>query len=111
MEAQGKLKEERESAEKAFEVAFAKLQRLRKQERLLETRSSELFQRGMRELDEEDGVRTQEEALLEEQQAVGDVQSLGAFGVIDWTASGFDFNDLGSLVPEESGAQMGESVG
>jgi hypothetical protein len=37
-------------------------------------------------LDEEDGVRSQEEAILAEQQAVGRAQELGAFGLIDWSS-------------------------
>lgn len=84
------MEDDIEKAEDELQKVLARLSRLRKHRRLLASRGDELFVRGMRELDEEDGVRTQEEAILEEQQAVGDAQSMGAFGVIDWTAVGLD---------------------
>ena len=40
----------------------------------------------MRDLDEEDGIRTQEEAILEEQRSVGEAQLAGAVDVVDWAA-------------------------
>lgn len=75
-----------EKAEEELQETLARLARLRKQRRLLRERSSQLVSRGMRELDEEDGVRPQEESLVAEQHAVGDLQASGAFGVIDWSA-------------------------
>ena len=61
----------------------------------------------MRDLDEEDGVRSQEQALLEEQQLIGTAQSLGATGVLDWSAilsgsTSFDFGGTGGEVAESS---------
>lgn len=72
------------------------MSRLRQQRDQLRSRGADLFDRGMRDLDEVDGVRSQEQALLDEQQAIGDAQSLGATGVLDWstilTGSDFDFS-------------------
>ena len=82
-----------ERAEEALLEAMARLARLRKQRRLLKERGDSLVSRGVRDLDEADGVRSQEDAILAEQQAVGSAQALGAFGVIDWSAM-----DLESLL-------------
>lgn len=85
-----KLDSEIESAEEKLQEALARLQRLRRQREVARKKKDELFIRGMRELDEEDGIRSQEEAILAEQQAIGDAQSLGAPGLVDWTV--FDFS-------------------
>ena len=98
MEAQDKVTAEREEAEQALMDAFARLRRLRTQEKSLKERTAELTRRGMRDLDEADEVRSQEEALLAEQQAIGDLQSLGCADVIDWSAC-----VLGPLVDPGSG--------
>jgi hypothetical protein len=81
---------ELESSEASLQEALAKVLRLRRQRDTAKARLEELVDRGIRELDEVDGVRSQEQAILNEQQAVGDAQSLGAFGLIDWSAIPLD---------------------
>lgn len=80
-----------EKAEEDLQEILSRLARLRAQRRVLHEKSSSLISRGLRQLREEDGVESQEEALLlAEQQAVGDAQAAGALGVIDWTAIGLE---------------------
>lgn len=95
---QKRIEEDIEKTEESLQEALAKLSRLRKQRDVLRSRTADLFARGMRQLDEEDGVRSQEEAVLEEQQAIGDVQSLAHVDLIDWSAIGIEpsaFGDIG----------------
>lgn len=75
-----------EKVESDLNEILSRLARLRRQRVFLKDRSSVLFRRGIREVDEEDGVRTQEQALVDEQQAVGDAQSTGCFDILDWSA-------------------------
>lgn len=91
-----------EKAEGELQEVLARLSRLRKQRQLLKSRGSDLFARGMRELDEEDGIRSQEEAILAEQQSVGEAQLAGAIDVVDWSSLGLDFFDSGSVVAGET---------
>jgi type II secretory pathway component PulJ len=83
--AQQKLEADIEQAEGVLAETLARLARLRTQRRTLRERSSALFSRGMRDVDEADGVRSQEDALLAEQQAVGEAQLSGAVDMIDWS--------------------------
>jgi hypothetical protein len=85
-EAQKRVEADIEKTEEAVAEMLSRLARLRKQRKLLQGKTSELLARGLRDLDEEDGVRSQEEAILAEQQAVGGLHSLGALDIIDWTA-------------------------
>jgi len=86
MEAQRKVDSDIEEAETNLTETLARLVRLRKQKKLLKERGSDLFVRGIRELDEVDGVRTQEEAILDEQQAIGEAQAAGAVDMLDWSS-------------------------
>jgi hypothetical protein len=92
---QKRVESDLEKSERELREVLSRMERLRRQRDLLRARSSELVARGMREFDEEDGVRSQEEAILEEQQAAGRAQELGAFGVIDWSSmiDTFPFDD------------------
>lgn len=81
-----RLDSELARSELELQEALARVTRLRRQRDAVQSRTRELFNRGMRDLDESDGVRSQEEAILDEQQAIGTAQSLGAVGVIDWSA-------------------------
>lgn len=83
---QKKIEKQIEESEEVLQEALARLSRLRRQRDVLRKKTSELFARGMRELDEEDGVRSQEEAILQEQQAVGEAQSTAHLDVLDWTS-------------------------
>ncbi len=83
------LKAHREATE-----ALARLTRLRKQKRLLRAREKELFDRGMQELDEEDGIAEVNADLPDfssidvahlESEAVGNALSVGAMDAIDWS--------------------------
>ena len=85
--AQEKISKDIEEAELKLAEALARLTRLRKQRQLLNAKSSEMAARLDRELNEEDGIQTQEEAILAEQSAIGEAQSLGA-ELIDWSALG-----------------------
>lgn len=87
---QKRLDEDIEKAEERLNEILSRLARLRRQRRVARERGSELFRRGMREVDDEDGVRSQEEAIIAEQHAVGEAQLAGAFGAIDWDFLGFD---------------------
>jgi hypothetical protein len=84
--AQKKVESDIEKAELELETTLARLARLRRQRKILSDKTSELFSRGMRELDEEDGIRSQEQAILDEQHAVGEAQSFGAMGLLDWSS-------------------------
>ncbi|KAK8024209.1 hypothetical protein PG993_003996 [Apiospora rasikravindrae] len=87
-EASDSLRRASEALEKAHreaQEAFARLERIRKQRESLVTRGVEMARRGLRSLDElEAAERVESEAAV-------DAQSLGAFGVVDWNATDFDF--------------------
>jgi hypothetical protein len=87
------LNEQRKTAQEIAETeehlaqVLSRLNRLRKQHEKLRERSSGLFERGLEGLEEElepDDPRP----MSEEQQLVGQAQSLGAFGVVDWEFNG-----------------------
>lgn len=69
---------------------LGRLDRLRKQESSLRDRGFAMFERGMQEEDAVIDRESSEAAALERQQCVGDLQSFGAFGVVDWDALDFD---------------------
>lgn len=104
------MENELASSELALQEALAKVSRLRRQRQVAREKSQRLFRRGVRDLDEQDGIRTQEEAILEEQQAVGTAQSLGAVGIIDWTSILPDFSDP-SFFPDVAGGTVESNVG
>jgi vacuolar-type H+-ATPase subunit I/STV1 len=68
--------------------AVNRLSRIRRTKSKMKERGSELVRRGMRELDEEDGV-------------VSDLQHMGVPNDVDWSSLGvgLDFEDLGPLIP------------
>jgi hypothetical protein len=86
MESQRQVELDIEKAEEVLTETLARLARLRRQKRVLRERGTELFSRGVREVDEVDGVRSQEEAILAEQQAIGDAQASGAVDMLDWSS-------------------------
>lgn len=75
-----------------FSEALGRLDRLRKQESSLRDRGFAMFERGMQEEDAAIARESSDTAAVERQQCVGDLQSLGAFGVVDWDALGFDLS-------------------
>ncbi|KAG7153231.1 hypothetical protein HYQ46_000728 [Verticillium longisporum] len=110
---QKKREAEIEDAEMELEVlqtklatALGRLSRLRKMRKAAKIRGEELFARGIRQLDEEDGVLPLcgDNLSLEAQEAnvVQDLQEWGASGVVDWSSLGFgeEFSDLGP-VPDD----------
>ncbi|KFA69399.1 hypothetical protein S40285_10793 [Stachybotrys chlorohalonatus IBT 40285] len=101
-----KLEAAEESAVQALAEATARLTRVRKTREALRKRRDEAIRRGLRGLDEEDEV-SEEPLIIETQQAVGDLQSMGAFGVVDWDAVGFDFAGPSS---ETAGSSSGGVV-
>lgn len=65
--------------------------RLRKQRESMRDWGAELFRRGMESLDEVDALAPPSPEPADpsgEQSLVGQAQSLGAFGIIDWEATG-----------------------
>lgn len=118
--AQKRVQKEREEAESSAaslsaELAAAssrlnevlgRLERLRKQEALLASRGFSLFEQGMQEEDELIGETDADSSVLSRQQAVGEAQSLGAFGVIDWDA----VLGLDPLVDPDSSGGTGQAV-
>jgi hypothetical protein len=76
-----------EETEKVLADALSRLTRLRTQQRSLRDRGAEVFRRGMARLEEEEEPDSPR-PMSEEQSLVGQVQSLGAFGVVDWEAVG-----------------------
>ena len=80
----------REQAEKDLSEVLGRLQRLRRQEELLRKKGFELFERGMQEEDAAIAREASDAAVVVRQQCVGDLQSSGAFGVVDWDALDFD---------------------
>lgn len=120
---QKKREAEIEDAEMELEVlqtklatALGRLSRLRKMRKAAKARGEELFARGIRQLDEEDGVLPLggDNLSLEAQEAnvVQDLQEWGASGVVDWSSLGFgeEFSDLGPVPGDDIlGATAGSS--
>lgn len=71
--------------------------------KVIKEKSSEVFCRGMRELDGEDGVSL---IAHEEQVVVSYMQSLGIPNAVDWSTFGLGnkFDELGTLVETEDTA-------
>lgn len=84
-------------------AAVGRLSRIRKIRDRVKDKSSELFRRGMMELDKEDGILSALDS--HEHYVVDDIQSLGVPNSIDWSALGLgdEFAAVGPLVPEPSG--------
>ena len=102
LDAQRQVDRDIASAEGELQALFSRLSSLRRQREELRERGAMLFSSSTREIEESDGIRSQEEALaLETQQVVGELQLEGAFGVVDWDA----FN----LVPEPVGASSSKT--
>ncbi|KAH8168712.1 hypothetical protein LIA77_11976 [Sarocladium implicatum] len=95
--AQDKISQNIKDAELRLAKALARLARLRKQRQLLNTKSSELAARLNRELNKEDSIQSQEKAIVAEQSAIGEAQSLGA-KLINWSALGIGDFFSGSSV-------------
>lgn len=99
MAEQRKVRQAREQAEHELHELLGRLTRLRRQESSLQARGAELFERGMQEEREEEA----ESAVTERQQVIGELQSFGAFGVLDWDALGVDFSASVPVGPGSSG--------
>lgn len=107
LDAQKKIREEREKAEEELASLLGRLSRLRSQERSLSERGAELFARG---------VQSEEGSLVSRQQDVGSGQALG-LDLIDWDAvlsssdlpsDGFDFSfsQIVGEVPDNSSGEI-----
>lgn len=81
-------------------TTLSRLACLRRMKQVIKEKSSEAFRRGMRELDEENGISL---IAYEEQMVVSDIQSLGIPNDVDWSTFGLGnkFVDLGALVETE----------
>jgi hypothetical protein len=111
------LEREEEEAEEALEklqeqlsTAVARLSRIRKIKKQVKERHRETFQRGMEELDREDGIVSALDA--HEQGLMGDFQAMGVPDDVDWNALGLgsEFSNLGPLLPVDSGDPGGTVV-
>lgn len=78
--------------------AVSRLARIRKIKKRVKEKGSELFERGMQELDKEEGILPALES--HENWVVGDLRSLGVPNEVDWSSLGLgeDFNGLGPLL-------------
>lgn len=85
-------------------IVLSRLACLRRMKKVIKEKSSEVFCRGMRELDEEDAVSL---IAHEEQVVVSYMQSLGIPNAVDWSTFGFGnkFDELGTLVETEDTAR------
>jgi hypothetical protein len=86
MSARDKVDKEIMDAERQLSEALSRLSRLRRQREVLGTTGSELLNRGLDGLEEDES--NSPVPMSEEQSLVGQVKSLGAFGVVDWEAVG-----------------------
>lgn len=92
-----KIDKEIVDAERQLSEALSRLSRLRQQRRSIAADSSSLLDRGLKGL-EEDEEPDSPAPMSEEQSLVGQVQSLGTFGVLDWEAIGMvPYGSSGSL--------------
>lgn len=81
---QRKARAAREKAEEELAELLGRVQRLRRQEEAWRKKGLELFERGM--VEEDAVVADAEQRILDRQQAIGDAQVAGAFGLVDWDA-------------------------
>jgi hypothetical protein len=85
-------------AQKRLDESLARLDRIRRQKRLLLSKGGDMVRRGLASLDE------MEETEREESSAVVDAQLSGALGVVDWNAVFLTLPDLPLLAdPGSSG--------
>lgn len=88
--------------------AVNRLARIRRIRRQIKNKSHKLFERGMQELDKEDGVLPALES--HENWVVHDLQALGVPTEPDWTQFGLgDFSELGPLVSTGENLSAGPS--
>ena len=81
-----------EATERALAENLSRLSRLRSQQKLLRDRGAEMFNRGMERLDAEEDPPSPA-PMSSFQEAVGQVQQAGGFGVLDWEAMGIPSAD------------------
>ncbi|KAK4170587.1 hypothetical protein QBC36DRAFT_305832 [Triangularia setosa] len=94
---QKKIDEEIAAKENLLAETLNSLTRLRKQRESMRDWGAELFRRGMESLDEVDALAPPSPGPADpsgEQSLVGQAQSLGALGVIDWEAVGISNPDV-----------------
>ena len=84
---QEKISKDIASAEETLAQALSRLTRLRSQQRSLRDRGAEVFRRGMDRLEAEEEPDSPQ-PMSAEQQLVGQAQSDGAVGVLDWESVG-----------------------
>lgn len=95
----GTLYEKMTELQSQLSSAMGRLSRIRKIRSQVKNKMMTEVQRGVIELDEEDGILPALES--HEQFVVGDLQSLGVSNEMDWSTLGLgdEFAELGSLVP------------
>lgn len=110
-----KLEQDEEKAEEALErlqsqlqEAVSRLSRIRKIRKKVKERSDELFQRGMEELDKEDGITPVLDS--HERWIENDLNFMGVPSDVNWADFGLgdgfaDVTPIGGVVPDETVAQ------
>lgn len=107
--ARDKIDRDIADAERQLSEALSRLSRLRQQRKKLGSDGSSLLDRGLKGLEGEEEPDSPP-PMSEEQALVGQAQSLGAVGVVDWEAvGGVPYGSAGSLdfladFPTSSGA-------
>jgi hypothetical protein len=104
--------EQLEKLQSQLSEALSRLARIRRIKKKAKEKSTELFQRGMAELDKEDGVVPALEA--HEHWVVNDLQALGVPNEFDWSSLGLgeDLTDVGPLVCSgDSGGTVAAAAG
>lgn len=92
-------------------TAVNRLARIRKTRNRVKEKSSELFKRGVAELDKEDGIDLTPALDAHERYVVEDLQFLGVPEEPDWSALGLgDFADLGPLHPNGASSSSTDLV-
>lgn len=112
LESRKKLEGDEQEAEEAlfvlqqqFSVAVNRLTRIRKTRKRIEERSKELVQRGMQELDSEDGISKSLESG--DRFIVDDLRGMGVSGEVDWSSLGLGDPSLDPLLMVGSGFDGG----
>ncbi|KAL2137481.1 hypothetical protein VTI28DRAFT_9508 [Corynascus sepedonium] len=103
MSARDKVDREIADAERQLSEALARLSRLRRQRDTLSGSGTALLDRGLAGLEAEEEPDSPR-PMSEEQSLIGQAQSLGAFGIVDWEAIG-----MAPYMPPSSSSVVGPS--
>jgi hypothetical protein len=99
------LHEKMAALQSELALAAGRLARIRKIRSKVKSKSSELFRRGMAELDKEDGIDLEPALDAHEEWVAKDLQFMGVSNDVDWSAFGLgdDLSGASPLVLAPSG--------